>query len=147
MDPDIEYEFEVIAIYVTGEGQVEAPPVTERARTLPLPAPPETPTDLRAAAVSSSSVRLGWEESRWDQDYPVASELRYEVERRTAGGEWGLVEAESGGDRTERVDTGLTANTEYSYRVRSVLIFEKAGLVLLELESGWTEPVSATTDP
>ena len=147
LEPDTEHEVEVIAIYVTGEGKVAAPPIAEVVRTLPLPEPPETPTELQAEAVSSSSVRLRWETAEWDDDHPVAGELRYEVQRRTGDGEWTLVEDESDGSPTERVDTGLTANTEYSYRVRSVSSHTERHVRPVRLESDWTEPVSVTTDP
>src|SRR5690606_5478704 len=63
-----------------------------------------------------SEVSVSWTD--------VAEETGYELERRQgSGGSW-LGVASTGANQTTFADTGLTANTEYRYRIRA---FNDAG--------------------
>ena len=47
----------------------------------------------------------------------------------------------------EWTDTGLTADSGYSYRVRSVSIHTERAVRPVRRESGWTDAVEVTTQP
>ena len=100
------------------------------ATTWPRPTPPpevRRPTGLTATAVSWSEVEVSWT--------AVSGADSYDIQRMESGGSWGdTVDAGAG---TSYSYTGLTMNTEYSIRVRTV-----DG----SRTSGWTASVSATTE-
>ena len=103
---------------------------THRPPTPPPPPPqPEVsrPTGLSATAVSPSEIEVTWS--------AVSGADRYDVQSAEAGGSWG--DTLDAGAETSYSYVGLTMNTEYSVRVRAV-----DG----SRTSGWTTPVSATTD-
>jgi hypothetical protein len=76
----------------------------------PAPQPPTAPDDLTAAALSTSSIRLGWQDRSDD-------ESRFEVYISTGFGFSLLGNAAAG---TVGADvTGLSAGTTYSFRVRA----------------------------
>ncbi len=87
--------------------------------------PPSTPQGLQAAALSSTSVRLVWQASTDN-----AGVTGYEIERNGAV----LPQAVTA---TEFTDSGLTASTAYTYRVRAR---DAAGN-----RSGWSAAASVTT--
>jgi chitodextrinase len=87
--------------------------------------PPTVPQGLSATAVSPNSVRLSWRPST--DDVGVAG---YEVERNGSVLS-GLVTS------TEFTDTGLSAATTYTYRVRAT---DAAGN-----RSAWSAPATVTT--
>jgi len=74
------------------------------------PATPPVPT-VAAAAISSTQVSLTWTDSA------PTSGTTYSIERQTGGGAFTVVKELTNG--LSYVDTGLTANTAYSYRIRS----------------------------
>ncbi|MEM1042188.1 MAG: T9SS type A sorting domain-containing protein [Bacteroidota bacterium] len=75
-------------------------------------APPAAPTGLGATAVSPTAIDIAWTDNAGD-------ESAYEVERgASAGGPFALVSTEAA-DVTAYGDTGLSAETEYCYRVRA----------------------------
>ena len=101
------------------------------ATTWPPPPNPEPevsrPTGLSATAGSWSEIEVSWN--------AVSGADSYDIQRMESGGSWGdTVDAGAG---TSYSYTGLTMNTEYSIRVRTV-----DG----SRTSGWTASVSATTD-
>lgn len=77
----------------------------------PAPAPPAAPSGLTATAVSATQIDLSWTDNAND-------ETEYLVERRTGGGAFALV-ATLGADATQYSDTGLSAATNYTYRVKA----------------------------
>lgn len=77
------------------------------------PNPPGTPADLEVSAVDSSSSAI---DLTWMAPTGVVDE--YEIERRTATGSFTPVTAVPDGTLTHE-DTGLTASTQYFYRVRA----------------------------
>ena len=148
MHPDTPYEYEVTAIYESSTGRVEAIPAMLAFRMPPVAAGPAAPGNLAAAATSSSGIGLSWSAVTWSSDTGLTPRFRYEVERRTGSGEWALVDEVRPAANPSYTDAGLSANTAYSYRVRTVLSFGLGTPVApLRLESEWTEPVTATTDP
>jgi titin len=70
------------------------------------------PANLSAAAVSSSRINLTWSET-------VFNETGFEVERKTLGGTYAKI-ATTAKNATNYSDLGLSASTEYFYRVRAV---------------------------
>jgi fibronectin type 3 domain-containing protein len=91
--------------------------------------PPTLPGNVRADARSSTTIRLRWERSR-DQ----SGILEYRIYRNG-----GATPAATTTD-TEYLDTGLTANTTYTYTLTAVDQADPPN------ESAHTEGVSATTD-
>lgn len=78
--------------------------------TSPTPTPPAAPTSLSATALSRSEIRLFWTDRASD-------ETNFVVERST-GGAFSVV-ATLGANTTGYTNTGLSANTAYSFRVRA----------------------------
>lgn len=77
-----------------------------------LPAP-DAPTNPAATAQSASSIRVTWTD--------VDDETGYRVERSPNGSDgWSDVSGALAADTTQWDDTGLTASTQYFYRVIAV---------------------------
>ena len=88
------------------------------------------PEGLMAMETSATSVRLSWD--------AVAGADGYDLERMRAGAARpDLVPLRDGG--TTHDDTGLRAEVEYHYMVRSVVV--RAGV---DHVSGWSDPVAVT---
>ena len=89
---------------------------------------PQAPEGLQVSKVQKYSIKIVWLDTS-------VNEAGFEVERSTDGMNWTLV-ATLPIDSTSYVDTGLTRNTTYWYRVRA---FNSVG------NSAWTAEVSGTT--
>jgi titin len=72
---------------------------------------PTAPTDLKATAISSSKIKLTWEDNS-------DNESGFKIERRKSSGTFSQIET-VGEDTTTYTDTGLSSNTRYYYRVRA----------------------------
>jgi hypothetical protein len=92
---------------------------------------PDAPTNLQAAASSSSQIDLLWTDNS-------DNETEFQIQREKTGSSGWLTIGSVGADSTTYPDTGLEAETKYDYRVRAV---NDAG------ESEWSAEASATTDP
>ena len=100
--------------------------------TGPAPAPPAAPTALAAAAVSTSQINLTWTDNATTED-------GFRIERCAGSGCTAFVEiATVGANVVSYQNTGLTASTRYSYRVRA---YNAAGT------SSYTNTATATTAP
>ena len=77
--------------------------------TPPPPAPGAIDTSFVAFGSSSSTVTLAWE--------PVAGATSYTLERKPDGGDYAPVATVTG---TDYLDTGLAAQTAYTYRLTAV---------------------------
>ncbi len=74
--------------------------------------PPAAPSSLTATAVSSSQINLSWADN--------SSEVGFKIERCTGAGCSNFAQiATVGANVTSYANTGLTASTSYSYRVRA----------------------------
>ncbi|MCA1628230.1 MAG: fibronectin type III domain-containing protein, partial [Acidobacteria bacterium] len=94
------------------------------------PAPPSAPTGLTATAASSSQINLSWTDNSND-------ETGFKIERKKgAGGSYAEVTT-VGANVTTYNDTGLSAATQYYYRVRA----HNAGV-----NSGYSNEANATTN-
>lgn len=89
---------------------------------------PAAPTGLSATAVSSSQINLAWTDNASD-------ETGYRIERSPDGTNFTEI-ATTGAGIASHQDTGLTASTTYSYRVRA---YNGAG------NSAYSNTASATT--
>ena len=74
------------------------------------PQPPSAPTGLSAVANSPTEIQVSWSQ--------VSGAESYEVDRAEAGGSFS--QAATGLTATVYDDTGLTAGTQYQYRVRAL---------------------------
>ena len=90
--------------------------------------PPAAPSDLSAEAISYSQIDLTWVDN-------ADNESAFEIERSVSGGAYSLLTT-VGADSEAFSDFGLTAETEYCYRVRAT---NAAG------PSAYTEPVCDIT--
>lgn len=79
--------------------------------TCPSDTAPAAPSDLSAAAVSSSSIALSWIDNSDDED-------SFEVQIRPPGGTFGSL-GTVGSDTTGATVSGLDAATTYDFRVRA----------------------------
>jgi len=96
----------------------------------PPPAPPAAPTNLTAAAVSSSQIDVAWTDTSGD-------ETGFKVERCAGSGCTNFLEvAQPGANATSYSDSGRAADTIYRYRVRA---FNAAG------HSAYAGPAEART--
>jgi hypothetical protein len=94
------------------------------------PAPPAAPSALSATAASSSQINLAWTDNS-------NNESNFRIERCQGAGCTNFAQiATVGANVTVFNDTGLTASTSYSYRVRA----SNAGG-----DSGYSNTASATT--
>jgi predicted secreted protein len=86
---------------------------TASAVTLDLPTPPAAPSGLAATAVSSSQINLAWTDNSTD-------ETGLKIERCTGAGCADFTQiATVTANTTSYSNTGLSASTSYSYRVRA----------------------------
>ena len=92
--------------------------------------PPAAPTNLAATAASSSQINLTWTDSD-------STEAGFKIERCTGAGcsDFGQI-ATVAANVTSYANTGLSATTSYSYRVRA---YNGAG------DSDYSNAASATT--
>ncbi|MEW6570044.1 MAG: S8 family serine peptidase [Nitrospirota bacterium] len=74
--------------------------------------PINAPTGLKATALSSSDVRLTWNDNS-------QSENGYKIERKVFDGEFVEVAVVTGENITSHTDSGLSPATKYWYRVRA----------------------------
>jgi len=93
-----------------------------------VPSPPTAPTNLAASAVSSSQINLTWTDT-------ANNETGFRIERSPDGTTFAEI-ATVGANVTSYANTGLTAATQYWYRVRA---YNSTGA------SGYAGPASATT--
>jgi fibronectin type 3 domain-containing protein len=121
-----QYTFRVRATNTAGDSGYS----NTKAATTSAPAvtTPTAPTGLAATAVSSVQVNLSWSDNS-------NNETGFKIERSTGGGAFTQV-AIASANVTQFVDTGLTANTQYAYRIRAT---NAAG------DSSYTSVASAAT--
>ncbi|MGI5882945.1 MAG: fibronectin type III domain-containing protein [Dethiobacteria bacterium] len=72
---------------------------------------PSAPSDLLAATISNTQVKLTWKDNS-------GNETGFKLERKTSGGNYAQI-ARLGVNVTTYTDTGLSANTTYYYRIRA----------------------------
>jgi hypothetical protein len=100
-----------------------------KATTSPAPIPkPAAPTNLAAAAPSSSQINLSWTDASNNED-------AFDIERSTDNANWGNLES-VGPNVVTYGATGLNANTKYYFHVRAK---NKSGT------SDWSNVAEATT--
>ncbi|MEX2282317.1 MAG: fibronectin type III domain-containing protein, partial [Gemmatimonadota bacterium] len=96
---------------------------------------PGQPTGLTATAVSATQVDLAWTAATGTVD-------RYRIERKTGvAGTYALIDSVAGG-MTAYANTGLTATTEYFYRVEAC---NTAGCSAYSIEASATTPADAVS--
>ena len=93
------------------------------------PVPPDTPQNLSAVGISSSSIRLNWEPGS-------TNEQSFDLQRAAAGtANWTALPSPGAGS-TSYTDSGLSPATPYDYRIRAR---NSAGL------SGWSDTATGQT--
>lgn len=107
---------------------VQANDSTSKMYTVTVKSVPSPPGNLVATAESDTSISLTWDDN---SDYETGQRL----ERKTGAGDFTLVD-DLATDQTSYTDTGLTAGTTYSYRIRAYN---------LEGPSSWSNEAVATT--
>src|SRR6185437_3577180 len=111
------YTYRVSAINSVG---TSTPSVTASATTtsntnLTVPQPP---TGLTSTTVSSSQINLSWAAPSNNGGSAITG---YKIERSSNGGtNWGTLISNSGSTGTTYSNTGLAANTTYTYRVSTI---------------------------
>ncbi len=92
------------------------------------PTTPGAPSNLAAFTISSTQINLSWTDNS-------NNETSFRIERRTAGGAFATI-ATVGANTTSYQNTGLSAGTQYFFRIRAE---NNTG------SSAYTPEVSATT--
>ncbi len=90
---------------------------------------PEAPEDLEAVSISSSEIKLTWDDESDNED-------GFKIERKKSGGSYTQI-ATVGKNVTSYTNKGLEAGTRYYYRVRA---YNKEG------NSPYSNEASAVTD-
>ena len=122
----------VYRIRATNLGGDSSP--SNEATVTALPNLPGAPTNLSITPLSQTSLRLDWTDNSSD-------ETSFEIERTVLGAAGATAVNANflvGPNETTFTDTGLTANSSYSYRVRAINV---AG------PSAWTTGVTGVTLP
>ena len=96
-----------------------------------LPVYLKAPTDLTAAAASSSEIDLAWKDN-------ASNETVYNIERKSGSGNYAVV-TQVAANTTSYKNTGLSASTAYTYRVQAI------GNGIKIHNSGYSNEASATT--
>ena len=120
-----QYWYRVRAYNNTGTSSYAGP---ASATTLAPPPPPPPPTNLTATAASTSRINLSWTDN-------ASNESGFRIERSPDGTTFAEI-ATVGANTTSYANTGLTAATQYRYRVRA---YNNTGT------SSYAGPASATT--
>jgi len=81
------------------------------------PSVPDAPTSLSATATAHNAIDLSWSAPGDDGG---ASITGYKIERKVGAGSWSDLVADTGTTSTTYSDTGLTAETLYTYRVSAI---------------------------
>ncbi|WP_151771514.1 glycosyl hydrolase family 8 [Streptomyces abyssomicinicus] len=100
--------------------------------TTPTDPPPSTSTPAAPSAPAASPNGAGKITLTWSDN--STNETGFRVERRTGGGSWAAL-ASPAANATTHTDSGLTAGTAYTYRVRAT---NAAG------DSAWSGEATAT---
>ena len=88
---------------------------------------PATPADAKVSVQLGTQLLVNWDDADLE-------EHGFDIERSTAGGPWSAVIQKAAGTH-QHTDAGLTENTAYSYRVRSVTAGNR---------SKWSDPYNVT---
>ena len=83
--------------------------------TVPKVLAPNAPTGCTATYVSDSQASVSWTNGATDSDHPRDATL---VERKDGSNDWAQV-ASASGTASGYTDNGISANTQYQYRVRA----------------------------
>ncbi len=126
LDASTEYFYRVRAFNLTGSSSY-----SNEANATTLPDPPTAPSGLQAAAVSNIQINLTWTDN-------AANEAGFKIERKLSSAATYTQIAMVGANVTTYLNTGLSPNTAYSYRVRA---YNPDG------HSGFSNADSATTLP
>jgi titin len=102
-----EYFYRVRAFNLTGNSSY-----SNEASATTRPDPPAAPSNLQAAAVSNVQINLTWTDNS-------ANETGFKIERKLSSAATYTQIALVGANVTTYLNTGLSANTAYSYRVRA----------------------------
>jgi outer membrane protein assembly factor BamB len=97
--------------------------------TLP-PTTPNAPTNLEAEVISSSEIKLTWNDNS-------DNEVGFKIERKTDSTDWDEIKTVEANTITY-TDTELTSNTRYYYRVKA---YNQGG------ESAYSNTVETVTNP
>ncbi len=103
LTPHTSYSYRIIA---TGEAGTSAPSTAATALTLP-----NAPTALAVTAQGGTSITLAWTHT--------GGTASFKLERRTASGNFVELPATISGELRSYTDSGLTARTQYSYRIKA----------------------------
>jgi hypothetical protein len=120
------YFYRVRAFNLTGNSDY-----SNEANATTRPDPPAAPSGLQSAAVSNVQINLTWTDN-------AANEFGFKIERKLSSSGTYTQIALVGANVTAYLNTGLSANTAYSYRVRA---YNTDG------HSSFSNEASATTLP
>ncbi|HET7337831.1 MAG TPA: fibronectin type III domain-containing protein, partial [Candidatus Nitrosotalea sp.] len=108
------YTYRVSAINSVGNS---SPSNVASATTLVVITSPQPPTGLTATATSSSQIDLSWNAPGSDGGSAITG---YKIERSINGGTFSILVANTADAATAYSDTGLTSNTNYTYRISAI---------------------------
>ena len=108
LTPNTKYYYRVKAYNVIGESGYSN---TVEAVTKPTTSALVAPTDLVAQGISTTEIRLTWKDNSDNED-------GFKIERKTDSTDWDEIKT-VGANITEYIDTELSPNTNYYYRVKA----------------------------
>ncbi|TBR21531.1 MAG: DUF5011 domain-containing protein, partial [Candidatus Nitrosotenuis sp.] len=108
-----QYNYRVSAINAIGAGSASTAANATTSATVP-----GAPTALSATAISSSQINLSWTAP---VDNGGSAITGYKIERESpVGGGWSTLVADTGSTSTTYSNSGLSASTQYNYRVSAI---------------------------
>jgi hypothetical protein len=110
LSPSATYYYKVQAINKFGNSGLSQPPVPF-ATTFALPAPPATPSNFKATAISTSQISLTWNS--------VSGATGYQLLRSIGDSSTFRLLTNVGSTTTSYVDTGLNSNLTHYYRIKA----------------------------
>jgi lysophospholipase L1-like esterase len=138
LEGDTRYFYRVRAVNSGGSSAY-----SNEANATTQPAPPAAPTGLNAVAISSAQIHLNWVDNS-------TNETGFEIERADTSAVFTLISTTTT-NAISFLDTGLTENTQYLYRIRSLngagasAYTSNASVITLPMPPAAPDSLNATT--
>jgi len=139
---NVSYIYRVYAINDEGTSNFSIEDIaTPRSTSEPLEdIVPNSPTSLTAVDISPTSIELTWIKSAENNGPPV---IGYKIEVKEGSGAYTTLVENTQSTNTKYTDTGLTTNTEYTYKISAI---NSIGASVASNEASAT-PLTTSSEP